>query len=43
VRIVQRKCGYTTNHHTVKAFLARHARPIQLEMPLLAFAEFADA
>jgi transposase InsO family protein len=43
VRIVQRKFGYKTNHHTVKAFLARHAGPVQLEMPLLAFAEFADA
>ena len=43
VRIVQRKFGYKTNHHTVKAFLARHASPVQLEMPLLAFAEFAEA
>ena len=43
VRIVQRKFGYKTNHHTVKHFLARHASPVQLEMPLLAFAEFADA
>jgi len=43
VRIVQRKFGYKTNHHTVKAFLARHASPVQLERPLLAFAEFADA
>ena len=43
VRIVQRKFGYKTNHHTVKTFLARYARPVQLEMPLLAFAEFADA
>jgi hypothetical protein len=43
VRIVQRKFGYKTNHHTVKAFLARHARAAQLEMPLLAFTEFADA
>jgi transposase InsO family protein len=43
VRIVQRKFGYKTNHHTVKAFLARHASPVQIEMPLLAFTEFADA
>ena len=43
VRIVQRKFGYKTNHHTVKHFLARHASPVQLEMPLLVFAEFADA
>jgi len=43
VRIVQRKFGYQTNHHTVKHFLARHASPLQLEFNLLAFAEFADA
>ena len=43
VRLVPRKFGYKTNHHTVKAFLARHASPVQLEMPLLACAEFADA
>jgi len=43
VRIVQRKFGYKTNQHTVKHFLARHASPVQLAMPLLAFAEFADA
>jgi len=43
VRIVQRKCGYKTNHHTVKPFLVRHASPGQLERPLLAFAEFAEA
>jgi hypothetical protein len=30
VRIVQRKFGSKTNHHTVKAFLARHASPVQL-------------
>ena len=43
VRIVQRKFGYTTNHHTVKHFLERFALPVQLELNLLAFAEFADA
>jgi hypothetical protein len=43
VRIVQRKFGYTTNHHTVKHFLARFALPVQLELNLLAFAAFADA
>ena len=43
VRIVPRQCGYKTNPHTGKALLARHASPVQLEMPLLAFAEFADA
>jgi transposase InsO family protein len=42
-RIVQRKFGYKTNHHTVKHFLARHASPVQLEFNLLAFREFADA
>jgi len=40
---VQRKFGYTTNHHTVKHFLARFALPVQLELNLRAFAEFADA
>jgi transposase InsO family protein len=43
VRIVQRKFGYKTNHHTVKHFRARFALPVQLELNLLAFAEFADA
>jgi hypothetical protein len=43
VRIVQRKFGYKTNHHTVKHFLARHASPVQLEFNLLALREFADA
>jgi transposase InsO family protein len=43
VRIVQRKFGYQTNHHTVKHFLERAASPLQLELNLLAFAEFADA
>lgn len=43
VRIVQRKFGYTTNHHTVQHFLARFAIPVQLELNLLAFADFADA
>ena len=43
VRIVQRKFGYTTNHHTVKHFLGRFALPVQLELHLLAFSELADA
>lgn len=43
VRIVQRQFGYTTHHHTVKHFLERCALPVQLELNLLAFAEFADA
>ena len=42
VRIVQRKFGYTTNHHTVKHFLERFALPVQLELNLLAFSELAD-
>jgi len=43
VRIVQRKFGYTTNHHTIKHFLERFAIPVQLELNLLVFSEFADA
>jgi transposase InsO family protein len=43
VRIVQRKFGYKTNHHTVKHFLERFALPVQLDLNLLAFADFADA
>lgn len=43
VRIVQRKFGYKTNHHTLKPFLARHAMPVQLELDLLTFSDFADA
>jgi Homeodomain-like domain-containing protein len=43
VRIAQRNDGYTTHQHTVKAFLARHASPVQLERPLLAFAECTEA
>jgi transposase InsO family protein len=43
VRIVQRKFGYTTNHHTIKHFLERFALPVQLELNLLVFSEFADA
>src|SRR5262245_47891209 len=43
VRIVQRQFGYQTNHHTGKTVLVREASPVQLEMPLLAFAEFAEA
>jgi hypothetical protein len=43
VRIVQRKFGSTTNHHTVQHFLARCALPVQLALNLRAFAEFAEA
>jgi transposase InsO family protein len=43
VRIVQRKFGYQTNHHTVKAFLERHPLPVQLALPLTRFHQFEDA
>jgi transposase InsO family protein len=43
VRLVQRKFGYTTNHHTVHRFLQRCAIPVQLKLHLLAFSDFADA
>jgi hypothetical protein len=33
-RIVKRKFGYQTNHHTIKQFLARHPLPVQLPLPL---------
>jgi len=37
VRIVERKFGYTTNHHTVKRFLQRHALPAQLPLEFTTF------
>ena len=43
VRIVHRKFGYKTNHHTLKRFLAPYATPHQLELALPTFATFADA
>ncbi len=43
VRIVRRKFGYQTNHHTVKAFLERHPIPVQLPLPLTRFHQFDDA
>ncbi len=43
VRIVARKFGYHTNHHTLKRFLARWALPVQLELALTRFADFAEA
>jgi putative transposase len=43
VRIVARKFGYTTNHHTLKRFLERHSSPTQLELNLPTFADFDDA
>ena len=42
-RIVQRKFGYQTNHHTLKRFLAPYDTPRQLELALPTFATFADA
>jgi hypothetical protein len=43
VRIVFRKYGYKTNHHTVKGFLVRHPLPVQLELDLVRFHDFEDA
>jgi putative transposase len=43
VRIVQRKFGYKTNHHTLTRFLARYEMPLQLELDLPTFAAFDDA
>ena len=42
-RIVERKYGYKTNHHTVKAFLERHPIPVQLPLPVTHFHQFEDA
>ncbi len=43
VRIVERKYGYKTNHHTVKAFLERHPLPVQLPLEITHFHQFEDA
>lgn len=43
VRIVERKFGYKTNHHTVKAFLEHSQIPVQLPLPLMRFHQFDDA
>jgi hypothetical protein len=43
VRILERKFGYQTNHHTVKRFLERHSILVQWELQLERFHEFADA
>ena len=43
VRIVARKFGYKTNHHTVKYFFARHSLPVQLELTIATFTTFAEA
>ncbi len=42
-RIVGRKYGYRTNHHTVRGFLDRHPIPVQLPLPLPGFHQFDDA
>ncbi len=42
-RIVGRKFGYKTNHHTVKAFLERNPIPVQLPLPVTTFHQFEDA
>ncbi len=42
-RIVERKYGYKTNHHTVKAFLERHPLPVQLPLEITHFHQFEDA
>jgi transposase InsO family protein len=42
-RIVQRKFGYKTNHHTLKHCFERHPIPVQLGFDLPLFSEFADA
>ena len=43
VRIVQRKFGYKTNHHTLKRFLAPDETPLQLELDFTTFSAFAEA
>lgn len=43
VRIVERKFGYHTNHHTVRHFLDRHPFPVQLPLRWTLFHEFEDA
>lgn len=43
VRILERKFGYQTNHHTVKRFLERYAIPVQLELDFPVYLDFEDA
>ena len=43
VRIIARKFGYQTNHHTVKHFLEQHAIPVQLPLEWTTFHHFEDA
>ncbi len=42
-RILQRKFGHTTNHHTLKRFLAPYETPMQLEFDLTTFSSYEDA
>jgi transposase InsO family protein len=42
-RILRRKFGYKTNHHTLQRFLEPYETPIQLALDLTTFASFADA
>ncbi len=41
-RILARKFGYHTNHHTLKRFLAPYETPLQLELDLSTFSSFGD-
>ena len=43
VRMVQRKCGYTTQHPTRTRFVAPSDPPYQLARALPTFTTFADA
>ncbi len=42
-RILLRKFGYKTNHHTLKRFLEPYDTPLQLAFDLRTFSSFADA
>jgi hypothetical protein len=42
-RILLRKFGYKTNHHTLKRFLAPYDTPIQLEFDLTTFSSYASS
>lgn len=42
VRILSRKFGYSTTHHTIRKFLERNPIPRQLELKIETFHEFED-
>ncbi len=42
-RILLRKFGYKTNHHTLKRFLAPYDTPMQLELDLTTFSSYEEA